>query len=549
MQTVLKSMQTLTLALTMVAVVAAVFGFARSADALTPPYEPLGFTVTASGLTVTSSFQRSTPCTPFTIAWGDGKSDVVKSTAEVCTQNVVTQKNTHVYAAAGTYKVSLTVGGQTYTKEVKVAAAVVAKYALTDVLRVVKVNVTSTALDGGYTRYIVTLKNGTKREVKVYGLSLHEMVVKDFRATGYTGDVPALMAKAVWGFYLSNVASITKANSVTTVLDGPVLYTITLKNGRKVEVKVPGLALESMVVKLFRDAGYLGNVTELLSKVGTGTAVTPFALTDVKSVTQKQVDPIPNALDDEYTLYTITLKSGKVVEVKNYGFAPAEMNNKAFKDAGYTGDIAALKAMATTVTPVTPPVVTPFALIDVKSVTVRIVNADSAAVDAAYQLFTITLKSGTVIEVKNFGNGTAEMNNKAFRDAGYTGDIAALRAMATTTTATTFGLLDVKSITSKYVDPSPMMADEEYTLYTITLKSGKVVTVKAFAFGTVEMRNKAFKDAGYTGDVAALLKLVVVLPSPINPGVVQGATLTDIRAALDEILSEALKLQAAVAAL
>ncbi len=187
---------------------------------------------------------------------------------------------------------------------------------------------------------------------------------------------------------------------------------------------------------------------------------------------------------------------------------------------------------------------------DIKSATVRTVNADSEAVDAAYQLYTITLKSGKVIEVKNYGNGTRDMNYKAFTDAGYRGDVAALITFANTSSSVTrFGITDVKSVTSKNVDPIPMALDDEYTLYIITLKSGKVVEVKNYGFAPAEMNNKAFIDAGYTGNISTLKQMVVVMPSPVNPGVVRGASISDLKAALDEILSQALKLQAAVASL
>lgn len=72
---------------------------------------------------------------------------------------------------------------------------------------------------------------------------------------------------------------------------------------------------------------------------------------------------------------------------------------------------------------------------------------------------------------------------------------------------TSFGLADVASITSEWVDPNEMMADEEYYVYTITLESGEVVMLDVAAFTTLEWRNEAFVEAGYTGDVAALLKL------------------------------------------
>lgn len=72
-----------------------------------------------------------------------------------------------------------------------------------------------------------------------------------------------------------------------------------------------------------------------------------------------------------------------------------------------------------------------------------------------------------------------------------------------------FELEDVKSITAKWVDPSPMMADEEYYIYTITLNSNEVIEVQAGGFTTQEYRNEQFEKAGYEGNVDELLEMVV----------------------------------------
>lgn len=71
-----------------------------------------------------------------------------------------------------------------------------------------------------------------------------------------------------------------------------------------------------------------------------------------------------------------------------------------------------------------------------------------------------------------------------------------------------FMLEDVASITSEWVDPSVEMADEEYHLYTITLKRGEVIKVQVAGFTTAEMRNQRFVEAGFTGDVAELLAMI-----------------------------------------
>ncbi len=72
-----------------------------------------------------------------------------------------------------------------------------------------------------------------------------------------------------------------------------------------------------------------------------------FGLKDIKKVTWKKVDPIPNAIDDEYSLYTIKLKSGQTVEVKVCGYCMSEDREAAFKKAGYHGDVTELTDLAT----------------------------------------------------------------------------------------------------------------------------------------------------------------------------------------------------------
>jgi peptidoglycan hydrolase-like protein with peptidoglycan-binding domain len=88
-------------------------------------------------------------------------------------------------------------------------------------------------------------------------------------------------------------------------------------------------------------------LTAINAQIGTkcGT-VTSFTLSDVHTVVSRLVDPIKTAVDDEYTEYKIVLKRGGMVTVKMCGFCTQQMRDKAFRDAGYTGDIAALIKLA-----------------------------------------------------------------------------------------------------------------------------------------------------------------------------------------------------------
>jgi len=64
-----------------------------------------------------------------------------------------------------------------------------------------------------------------------------------------------------------------------------------------------------------------------------------FGMADIANVTMREVDPIPGAADDEYTLYTIKLKSGVTVQLQSYGMASVEMNYDLAIEAGFTGTI------------------------------------------------------------------------------------------------------------------------------------------------------------------------------------------------------------------
>jgi len=81
-----------------------------------------------------------------------------------------------------------------------------------------------------------------------------------------------------------------------------------------------------------------------LDKFSASSTTKIFTIKDVKSVTAKYVDPNSAAADDEYTLFTIVLKSGTVVEVKQCGFCLDR--DAAFKKAGYKGKVEDLRKKA-----------------------------------------------------------------------------------------------------------------------------------------------------------------------------------------------------------
>jgi hypothetical protein len=62
-----------------------------------------------------------------------------------------------------------------------------------------------------------------------------------------------------------------------------------------------------------------------------------------------------------------------------------------------------------------------------------------------------------------------------------------------------------------------MVADEEYTIYTVILKDGSTVEINAGGFTTEEWRTQQFVDAGYAGDIAALTALAEPEETPSEP--------------------------------
>lgn len=110
-----------------------------------------------------------------------------------------------------------------------------------------------------------------------------------------------------------------------------------------------------------------------------------------------------------------------------------------------------------------------------------------------------------------------------------------------------FSLADVKSITSLWVDPNELMADEEYFLYTVTLKDGDIIVVKAGGFTTKEWIKQQFVEAGYTGDVDKLTALAEsetaeVEDSELNPEVEQAPVKIKLQKRVIDLLKQIISL-------
>lgn len=68
-------------------------------------------------------------------------------------------------------------------------------------------------------------------------------------------------------------------------------------------------------------------------------------------------------------------------------------------------------------------------------------------------------------------------------------------------------ITDIVSVTTRSVDPNPLLADDEYVLYTVTLNDGTVRTIRTAGFSTLEMKQQEFYKSGYSGDITKLMAL------------------------------------------
>lgn len=84
-------------------------------------------------LGVTATFSLATPCTPFTLNWGDGSTPITQTAASdaICAQVITYKRATHTYQKAGIHTASLNVNGTIETVSVSVGApTAIAKPAL-----------------------------------------------------------------------------------------------------------------------------------------------------------------------------------------------------------------------------------------------------------------------------------------------------------------------------------------------------------------------------------------------------------------------------------
>ncbi|MEX0931215.1 MAG: hypothetical protein WDZ88_00530, partial [Candidatus Paceibacterota bacterium] len=150
-----------------------------------------------------------------------------------------------------------------------------------------------------------------------------------------------------------------------------------------------------------------------------------YTLDDVRSVAKRSVDPVPEAIDDEYLEYTITLKSGVVHVVKWVHFS-IDQEQEFFK-TGFRGDVDALIAMANATTTGS------YTATNIKTATVQYVDPSDMVADEEYNEYIITLQNGTVhrIVVNVFTNNYDGQLLEKLEKSGYTGTLAAFKAKVT----------------------------------------------------------------------------------------------------------------------
>ena len=95
----------------------------------------------------------------------------------------------------------------------------------------------------------------------------------------------------------------------------------------------------------------LATVIVKVSNDGADDTNSSYSIGDIASVSSEYVDPIANAIDDEYTQYTIELEDGTTHVVKVNGMLLEETIAQQFADTGFDGDYQDIIDMATEVEP------------------------------------------------------------------------------------------------------------------------------------------------------------------------------------------------------
>jgi hypothetical protein len=271
-----------------------------------------------------------------------------------------------------------------------------------------------------------------------------------------------------------------------------------------------------------------------------------YDLKDVKTVTATKVNPSSTAVDDEYSLYTITLTDGTARTVKITGLMSSSIQLKLFKDTGYTGDVAKLRGLAT-----------------------------KSGTDGSCTSATVTYPEGTKRQSIVLPNG----NTSVVSDTFYLCTKGEWKiSSGSISTSNSYKLSDVESITYQTWGKIVQSSTNQYHVlgksFTITLLDGTVRKVydnsivgalqlksrnTLLSLGSTGMKN--IFTSGFTGndaDIKALLKKAVKvdtidttdidsLPSGyVGSPKVNGAQITNEKALLESMMRELMELTFAV---
>ena len=137
-------------------------------------------------LTVTATFDIGSPCSAYTLTWGDGSNSNQSASSQSCTQVVTKVTKTHTYSNSGIYTVSFqTGGGGTKTAAVVVGAAT-ATISITSIESPAQLSVNQS---GTWKVHVSTTASTTPLNYTVSWDDSTQQEVKNVPPSGSTSDV------------------------------------------------------------------------------------------------------------------------------------------------------------------------------------------------------------------------------------------------------------------------------------------------------------------------------------------------------------------------
>lgn len=113
----------------------------------------------------------------------------------------------------------------------------------------------------------------------------------------------------------------------------------------------------------------------------------------------------------------------------------------------------------------------------------------------------------------NITAGTTTANSRSQAGVATYKCIGGIWRLADSESSKTYTYLDTQSITKREIATNSMILDSGYTLYTITLKTGRKIEVKVSGMMQNSMIEEAFRKTGYVGDVPYLISRAKQIPT------------------------------------